>query len=197
MATWTNNGLALAAQSGVQNTVAYVAIGTGCGTLATALTSGTAYTALALDAPLPVSLAASTPLTLTDGTNTQTVTVGGSGAAQGVTSIPVSSFTASANFAAHTTGVCPTPRATDLTLYNEQVRVAANPGTAGATPGESFNSGYFDGTQPSALYLQVGYFGGSTATSSANSGTLMIADIQYWSHTQNVDTNMFQADSVI
>lgn len=200
MGTWTNAGLNLIA-SAVQSAsascaITYVGISPGCGTLASALTSGNSYTTLTLDAGIPAGLSNGQSLTITDGTNTQTVTTSSSVPALG-TSIPVASFTASHNFAAHTTGVAPTPAASDLALYGESARIAANVGTAGAAAGESLNAGYFDGTQPSGTYLMVGYFGGSTATSSVGTGTLMGEDIQYWNHTLESDSNMYQADNVI
>lgn len=199
MAVFTDNGLTLIATAletnGAQVATTWVAVGTGCGTLQTALSNGTNYTALQLDLGIPANLASGQSLTITDGTNSQTVTTSGTVTA-GATNIPVTSFTASSNFAAHTTGVAPTPASTDLTLYNEIVRVAALPGVAGASPGESLVSAYFDGTQATNLYMQVGYFGG-TASSTLGSGTLIIEDVQYWNHTLNSDSATFQADSTI
>ena len=201
MAVITNAGLTLLATAlqtpGAQAAVTYVAIGTGAGTLSGAITAGVAVTALALDAGLPASLAANASLTVTDGTNSETVTVTAAGAAQGATSIPITSWTPAHSYAAHATGVVPTPLAAHLALYNETVRVAANAGVAGANPGESLSSGYFDGTQPTATYLQVGYFGGSTASATLGSGTLIAEDVQYWNHTLNSDSASFQLDSTI
>lgn len=203
MGVWTIVGLNLVATAvqtpGANVAIAYVDIVPAAGTLASALTSGQAYTALPLDAGLPATLAAGAALTLTDGTNVQTLTVAVPGAPAGATSIPVTSFIASAAFAAHTTAVGPTPQGSDTALYNgtNAVRVAANPGFSGAAPGESLSAGYCDGTQPTALYLLVGFFGGNTATGTPGTGTLLIADVQYWNHTSNVDTNMYQADSII
>ena len=196
----TNAGLILLASAqqtaGVNAAYTYVAIGTGCGTLASALVSGNAYTTLTLDAALPADLADNTALLLYDGTNSQPVIVNGA-ALTGATSITVDSFTASHNFAAHTTGLVPTPTAGALTLFNETVRVGVSASVAGATAGESLTSGYFDGTQATAVYLEVGYFGGATASSALASGTLVGIDTAYWNHVVNVDTNMFQADSLI
>lgn len=196
-AVWTNNGLILAAQAGVQNSCTYIGIGTGCGTLASALSSGTAYTSLTLNAALPAALSGSQSVVITDGTNSQTVTVVSGGAAQGATAISVTSFTASYSFAANTTGVVPLPQASDSTLYNETERVPITTTASGATPGESLLSAYFDGTQATAIYLSVGYFGGSGATASTGTGTLMIEDVQYWNHTLDSDTQMYQADATI
>lgn len=201
MGTWTNAGLTLIATAvqtaGANAAISYVAIGTGCGTLASPITASVAVTSLALNAGLPAALAGGASLTVTDGTNTETVTVGGGGATQGATAITINSWTPAHSYVANTTGVAPTPLATDLALYNEVARVAANAGVAGANPGESLTSGYFDGTQATNLYMQVGYFGGSTASSTLGSGTMIGADVQYWSHTLNADSNMFQADTTI
>lgn len=200
MALWTNAGLILRATAdqtnGAQVAPTWVAIGTGCGTLSAALTSGVSYTSLALDAALPANLSSGQSLTITDGTHTQTVVTSGPVTA-GALSIPVTSFIANANYSAHTTGVAPTPQATDLALYNEVTRAAVITGTAGATPGESLVAGYFDSTQATNIYLQVGYFGGVSASSTLNSGTLLIEDSQYWNHTVNADSAMFQADMII
>lgn len=201
MALWTNNGIDLVATAlqtpGAQAAITYVAIGTGAGTLATPLTAGTPTSSLALNAGLPATLAAGQHLTITDGTNTDTATVAAGGAALGATSIPVTGYTPAYNFAATTTGVAPTPLDTDLTLYNEVARVAANTGVAGASSGESLNSAYLDGTQATNVYMQVGFFGGSSASGTLGSGTLMIEDIQYWNHTVNADSATFQADTII
>jgi hypothetical protein len=197
MALFPNAGIDLVAAVGVQQFITYVGIGTGAGTLASGLTGGATVTSLPLDAGLPAALAAGVALTITDGTNTDTATVAPGGALLGATAIPVASFTPASSYTAHTTGVVPTPQSTDLALYNETARVGATPGTAGAAAGESLNAGYFDSTQATAVYMQVGYFGGNTATASVNTGTLLIADVQFWNHTVNTDSNMFQADSTI
>lgn len=199
MATYTNVGLTLLATalqtSGANVAITYVALGTGCGTLASALTGGQAYTVLLLAAGLPAPLANGQSLTIVDATgDTQIVTCTGNNA--GDIAIAVQSFTASANFAVGS-GVTTTPGATDNALFNEQTRVEANTGTAGANPGESLNSGYVDPSAPSGTYVEVGYYGGSTATGAAGSGILMARDIQYWAHTYNVDSAQFQLDSTI
>lgn len=200
MGTWTNVGLNLVASAvqsvGANCAITYVAISPGCGTLASGLSAGTGYTALALDATLPANLGDGRSLTITDGTNSQTVITNGPAFA-GASSIAVLPFTALFTFAAHSTGVAPIPLASDIALYNETIRLAANPGSAGALPGESFSTGYFDGTQATAVYLLVGYFGGSTASSTLGTGVLMGADTQYWNHVINTDSNMYQADSTI
>jgi hypothetical protein len=201
MGVWTNGGLNLVA-SGLQTpgancAVTYVALSLGCGTLASGLTSGTPYTALPLTGTLPVALASSQSLTISDGVASATVTTSGS-VSPGATSIPITSFTPSHTFAASVTGVAPTPQTTDIALYAEAVRLPANtPGVAGASAGESLTSGYFDGTQPTGVYMLVGYFGGSTASGTLATGTLIMEDVQYWNHTLNADSNMYQADSII
>jgi hypothetical protein len=199
-AVLTNAGLTLIATAlqtnGASVAISYVALGTGCGTLSAAITSGVAQTSLALDTALPANVANGASLTVTDGVHSETVTCNG-GATAGATSIPINSWTPSNSYAAHTTAVAPTPIAADTALYNEVTRVAANAGAAGASPGESLNSGYFDGTQATNVYMQVGYFGGSTATSSSGTGTLIAADIQYWNHTVNVDSATYQLDSTL
>ena len=204
MALITNAGLNLLATAlqtpGAVSAITYVDIVPACGTLATALTSGTPYTSLALNVGLPVALAANQQITVTDGVNTFAVQVTAAGAAQNATSIPINSATPTSNFAANTTGVCLTPAAGDIALYNGSaagIRVSAPVGSAGANPGESLNNGYFDGTQATTVYLSVGYFGGSTATSTPGTGTLIAEDIQYWNHTVNVDSASFQLDSTL
>lgn len=201
MATITNAGLNLLASAiqsaGTNCAITYVGLSAGCGTLATAITSGVATTSLALNAGLPAALSSGQGLTVTDGTNSETVTVSAGGAAQGATSITINSWTPVHSYAINVTGVCPTPGTSDVALYGEGVRVAANAGVSGANPGESLNSAYFDGTQSTAVYLLVGYFGGSGATASTGTGTLIAEDIQYWSHTVNADSASYQLDSTI
>ena len=199
MGVWTNAYLTLVATA-IQTTsgnaaITYVAFGTGAGTLASAITAGVAVTSLALDAGVPVALASAQSLTVSDGTNSETVTTSGA-VSPGATSIPINSWTPVNSYAAHTSGVAPTPLATDTALYNETVRIAANTGSAGANPGESLNAGYFDGTQASGFYMQVGFFSG-TATATLGTGILGFADIQVWNHTLNADSNIAQADSQI
>jgi len=202
MATWTNGGISLAATamqtSSVDVAITYADIVVGAGTLSTGLTSGVSYSSLSLNVGVPAIIASGQSLLISNGAASQVVTTSLS-IPIGSTTIAVNLFTASANFAANTTAVSPIPQTTDTALYNgtNAVRVAANVGTAGSNPGESLTSAYFDGTQPTNVYMLVGYFGGSTATSTPGTGTLMIADNQYWNHTNNVDSNMYQADYTI
>lgn len=199
-ALWTTAGLNLVATAvqtpGANAAIAYVGLSTGCGALGSPLTVGTVYTSLPLSGPLPANLASGQALLLFDGSNSQPVATNGAVSA-GASSIPVVAFAADASFAASVTGVAPVPQANDLTLYNESVRVAILANGAGAGAGETLASGYCDGTQPTNVYMLVGYFGGAAATSSVGTGTLLGEDIQYWNHTLNTDSNMFQADATI
>jgi hypothetical protein len=192
------NLLATALQTpGANVAITYISIGAGLGTLSSALTSGQSYTSLALNAGIPIALVAGQSITLIDANaDSQTVTVATGGAAQGATSIPVSSFTANATYAAGS-GVVTTPSANDQALNNELVRLAAPAGVAGAATGESLNSAYFSPATPSGTYIEVGYWGGSTATASLGTGILIARDIQYWNHTLNQDSYSFQLDSTL
>ncbi|MDE1904951.1 MAG: hypothetical protein KGH75_00690 [Rhodospirillales bacterium] len=201
MAVLTNGGLTLWATAlqtaGANTAITYVEVSTGMGTLTAALVSGTAYTSITLAAGIPNAIANGQSLTLIDSTgDTQVIT--GTGNSPGDTVIAVSSFTANANYAIGS-GVVTTPAATDTQLYAQSTayRIGATPGVAGAAAGESLNTGYFDPTTPTATYLEVGYWGGSTATSSAGTGTLLARDVQFWSHTNNVDSASFQLDSTL
>lgn len=199
-ATYTNVGLNLLATAWTTNGASvaptYVAIGTGCGTLATALTSGVAVTSLTLAAGLPAPLANAQSLTLIDSAgDTATVTTSASVAAA-ATTIPIASFTPSVTFGIGS-GVTTTPAATDTALYNESYRLPANPGSAGASYGESLINAYFDPTTPSATYTEVGYYGGSTAGSGAGTGTLLARDVQFWPHTLNSDSASYQLDTTL
>jgi hypothetical protein len=190
----TNNGLnALASQ--VQTLITYVAVGTGAGTLASGLTINNTYTSLTLATGVPALIPSGTSLTIINGSTTQTVTTSAV-TAQGATTISVSSFTANATYPIGS-GVVNTPSATDQTLQNEVHRVAATTGSAGANPGESLNPAYMDPTTPTGTYIEVGFFGGPTATSSANTGALIARGTCWWSHTQYSDSASLQLDSVV
>jgi hypothetical protein len=201
MGLWTNNGLTLIATAvqtpGANVAPQYVGISPGCGTLSGAITASTPVTSLPLDATLPVTLGSGQGLTVTDGVNSETVTVAAGGASAGAGSITINSWTPVHNYAAHTTGVCPTPLTSDTALYNETQRLGVTAASAGGSPGESLIIGYFDGTQPTAVYLLVGWFGGATATATVGTGTLMAEDIVVWNHTVNADTFMYQGDGII
>lgn len=200
MATFTNIGATLIATAwqtpGAQVAPTYAAIGGGCGTLASALSSGTAYTSLPLVTGLPATLSRGARLTLLDaGGDMATVTTSATVSA-GATVIPITSFTPSVTFATGS-GVTTTPSATDTALFNESYRVAAVPGAAGAQPGESLNGGYFDSTAPTATYVEVGYFGGLTATATPGSGILLARDVGFWAHTVGSDSVTYTLESTL
>jgi len=199
-ATWTTAGLNLVASaaqsSSADAAISYVGLSAGCGTLSVGLSISVTYTSLSLDAALPVSLAAGQSLVISDGANSQVVICDGVQTA-GAFTLTVVSFLATATYTAHTTGAAPLPLATDVALYNESIRVVVLAAGAGSGAGESLISGYADGTQATGFYMMVGYFGGSSATSSIGTGTLVIEDVQVWNHTINADSNMYQADAVI
>lgn len=203
MGQWTNNGLILIATAvqsqGANAAPQYVGISPGCGTISSAITASTSLTSLGLDAGIPAALSSGQQLTVTDGTNTETVTVAAAGAIQGATSIPINSWTPAHSYAAHVTGVAPTPLASDTSLYGESQRMSVSAASAGGNPGESLLLAYFDGTQPTALYLTVGLFGGATATGTTGTGTLIANDFlsPIWSHVANSDTYMYQGDGTI
>jgi hypothetical protein len=200
---WTTVGLNLAAtavqSASADAAISYVGLSTGCGTLGSPLSISVTYTSLTLTGTLPVTLSSGQVLVLTDGTNSQEVTCNGTQTA-GASVLNVISFLATANYAASTTTLAPKPLAGDIALYNESVRVVVLSAGAAAGAGESYISGYADGTQATGVYCMVGYFGGSTASSSTGTGTLMIEDAGtevYWNHTINADSNMFQADATL
>jgi hypothetical protein len=202
MAVLTNAGLTLLAtaqqSNGNATAVTYVSVGLGAGTLSASLTNGNTYTSLSLAAPLAVNIANGQSLTLVDsGGDQQLITASGSTNLIGATSIVVSSFVAAFTFAIGS-GVVNTPALADLAMQNETTRIVATVGSAGATPGESLNAGYFDpSSTPTAIYLEVGYWGGGSATSSVGTGTLIARDVQYWNHTVNADSAMYQLDTVL
>jgi hypothetical protein len=182
----------------LQGLVTYVDFAPGYGTLSTPLVNGTPYSTLPLQAALPANIAGGQAIYITDGVNIDTATVVGGGATAGDTSISVMGYTAAFDFADTSTTVTPVPAETDTALYNgaggSVVRIAANTGAAGISPGESLLSAYFDGSQPTAVYVQVGYFGGPSATSTPGSGTFIGEDTQYWGHTLNADSAAPQLD---
>ncbi len=194
----TNAGLTLLSTAiqtnGASVAITYVSVGTGAATLTAALSNGTNYTSIATTA-LAVNLSAGQLLTIFDGLgNVQSVTVASPGASIGANSVPVNSFTAAVNLAIGA-GVVTTPALTDIAMNAESYRLATTPGVAGANPGESLSPGYFDpSVAPTALYLEVGYWAGSTAGAGLGTGTLFARDFLFWNHTQNVDSANCQAD---
>jgi hypothetical protein len=186
--------------NGAQTAVAYVSVGYGTGVLTAALNNSTMYSSIAITPSYTGTIANGQSLTLLDsGGDTQIVTSSASTAiTSGVNiSIPVTSFTASAMFAIGS-GLVNTPAVTDTALQNEGTRVAATPGSPGAAAGESLNAGYFGPTAvPTGLYLEVGYYGGSTATSTLGTGTMIARDVQFWIHAYNADSAFLQLDSTL
>jgi hypothetical protein len=72
--------------------------------LTAALTLSTNYSSISVNA-LNTAVSAGETLTLTDGSHTQTLTVGTAGAASGATTVPVESFTANFSYVITTTTV--------------------------------------------------------------------------------------------
>lgn len=201
-ATITSAGLNViaAAMQGVTGaaaspSVTYVAVGTGAGLLSAALTNGTVYTTLSLQAGLPANIASNQSLTIVNGATSQTVTTNGTQTA-GATSITVNSFMASANFAIGS-GVVNTPAATDTQLQNETLRKTVSGVIDGAGAGESLFSMYIGPTDLASMtLLEVGYFAGN-ASGSANSGTLLARAIYWYPHVFNADSGTAQLDITI
>lgn len=200
MATIANTGLNLLAGALITPgtnaaVISYVAIGTGTGTLSSGLTAGTLTSVLPVNA-LAANVAAGQALTIISGATTDTVRVSLAGALAGATSIPILPWTPTFSFPSGS-GVVNTPSATDTQLQAEATRVATSAASVGATAGETLISGYFDPTTASGTYLEVGYFGGSGASLTANSGTLVCRDVMYWAHTLNADSLTDQLDSIV
>lgn len=199
MGTWTNAGLTLVANAvqsaGTNAAITYVALSTGCGTISAAITAGVPLTSITLDANVPANLSSGQSLTINDGTNSETFTTSGSVTGGTTPTIPINSWTPAHSYAAHVSGIAPTPAGNHISLYNETLRVIANPGSAGAAAGESLNAAYFDGTQASGIFLLAGFYGGGTASATLGSGIFMGEDIIFWNHTLNADSNMVQADN--
>lgn len=195
----TNAGMTLLAgaliNSGANAAVTFVAIGAGTGLLASGITAGVAITALPVQ-PLAANVAGGQHLTIIFDTFTDTVTAASGGAVAGATSIPILTWTPTYAFPSGS-GLVNTPAVTDGALQNELARVEISAGTVGANPGETLISGYFDPTTASGTYLEVGYFGGASASLTAGSGILVARDIMWWQHTVNVDSFTNQLDSVV
>lgn len=173
----------------------YVAVGTGCGVLATGLTNGqTGVVALAMSAGIPQALFAGVSLTLMNGGASQVVTVAAGGAAQGATSIPVNSFTANAAYAASTTSVSTTPAVGDTTLHNETFRKAVTQQSA-PSAGQAQTTLYLAPQDANSVIAEIGWFAGVSATATANSGAMVARVLYNHQHTnlesiqvQRVDT---------
>lgn len=170
--------------------ITWVAVGSAPCTLTTGLTSGqTGITALAVTA-LPFAVTASTLLTLVSGTTTQQVTVTGTGASSGATSIPVVSFTSAAAFGMGT-AVMTSPAATDLGLNSEQFRKQVTTQSQVGT-GQGQTTVYLAPSEATTFTIQeIGWFGGATASSAANSG-ILLARVLYNTSKTNLESLQVQ-----
>lgn len=195
-AVFTSAGRTLAASTLISSASAqatFVAIGTGATALSAPLTAGTPYTSLAVQA-LPAGLASGQQLIIINGSNVDVVTLSGA-AASGATSLAINSWTPTYSFPAGS-GLVNQPSVNDTQLQAEALRVAVSGAVAGSGSGETLISGYCDPTStPTGTYLEVGYFGGASASATANTGVLIARCVVWWAHTQNLDSNTFQLDS--
>lgn len=173
----------------------YVAVGTGCGVLATGLTNGqTAITSLLVAAGIPHALVSGQSLTLMNGASSQVVTTS-SVVAQGATSIPVTSFTASATFAATTTSVTPTPAAGDTTLHNETFRKGFTLASPSGT-GQALTTVYLAPQDANIVIAEIGWFAGVNAISALNSGTLIARTLYNHQHTNLESLQIQRTDTL-
>jgi hypothetical protein len=193
----TNAGLNLLAAGlqGSQNpAILYVALGTGAGSLRAGITSGTPITSLPVNA-LPAALSSGQQLTIIYQTNTDVVTLSAA-AAQGATSISINSWTPAYSFPAGS-ALVNTPSANDLQLQAETLRKPVGSAISGANPGESLLTVYVAPTDsPGVTFCEVGWFGGSTASSSPNTGTLVARGVGWWAHTSG-DSGNIQLDTTV
>lgn len=182
-------GAAAAAQ------ITYVALGTGAGLLATALTNGTNYTMLALQSGCATAIANGTSLTIVNGTNIQTVTLS-SAANAGDTTLNVTSFMANFSYPVNS-GVLTTPAATDTALQNEIFRKAVSGAVAvGGSPGEALISLYIAPTDsPGVTFLEIGWFAG--AASGALGSGILVARAVYWYPHTSADSANAQLDTTV
>lgn len=200
MAVFPNTGLTLLAaalitQGTNTSVVTYVALGTGAATLSGGLTSGTPYTSLPVNA-LANNIAAGQALKIICASSSDSITVTSAGALAGATSVPILAWTPTFSFPSGS-GLVNTPAVGDTQLEAEAARVAVSAATIGGSPGETLISGYFDPTTAANTYIEVGFFGGSGASNTANSGTLVCRDVVFWSHTLNADSFTAQLDSTV
>lgn len=173
-----------------------VAIGTGCGVLGTGLTNGqTGITSLAMAAGIPHALISGQSLTLMNGASSQVVTVGAAGAAQGATSIPVTSFTANANYVATTTSVTPTPATGDTTLHNETFRKAVTVQSAPGA-GQASTTLYLSPQDANSVLAELGWCAGGDATLTANSGVLIARVLYNHQHTSQESIQVVRTDTL-
>lgn len=175
--------------------ISYVALGTGAGLLATALTNGSPYTTLALTSGSNTAIANGTSLTLMNASNTQTVTLS-SAVNAGDTTISVTSFNANFSYPINS-GVVTTPQATDTQLQNEVLRKTLSSGVTGGAAGEGLFVLYIaptDGTTP-LTFLEIGWYAGA-ASGTVNSGVLVARAIYWYPHTSNDSANA-QLDTTV
>lgn len=171
----------------------YLALGSGGATLNVNLSNGTAYTSLTVTA-LPAALPSGQSLTLTtvSGSNSQVITLSAP-AVQGATSISVTSFTA--NFAYPIgAGLVNTPAATDTQLQHEFFRKAVTSFSNGGAAGEALINCYVAASDAVTQIFEFGWFAGSTATGTANSGVLLARGV-YAHNKTNLESIQMQLDN--
>lgn len=149
----------------------YVGMGDSGGILLqTALTSGNAYTSLALQAALPFALSDEQSLTLVSGAHSQVVDINGAVAA-GVTSLTVDSFTANFSYPMGTFIVL-SPASTDVALAGELFRKAIT--TYGVTGAQANATTYIAPQEANTFTTQeLGWFASPTAQAGAGTGVLL------------------------
>ena len=175
--------------------ITYVAVGTGTGLLATALTNGSPYTSLSLQSGATTAIANGTSLTLMNGANTQVITLS-SAVNAGDTTLNVNSFNANFSYPINS-GVVTTPQATDVQLQNEVLRKAVSSAIPGGSAGEGLFVLYIaptDGATP-VTFLEIGWFAGN-ASGSLNSGVLIARAIYWYPHTGS-DSASAQLDTTV
>lgn len=161
--------------------VFYLALGSGGATLNAALTNGTAYTSLTTTA-LPAGLSSGQSITLTtiSGSNSQVVTLSANASA-GATTISVTSFTANFSYPIGA-GLVNTPAATDTQLQSEFFRKAITSVGNGASTGEALVNLYLAPGDANSQIFEVGWFAGSSASASANTGVLVARGVYAHNH---------------
>ena len=173
----------------------YVALGAGCGVLATGLTNGqTSITALAMAVGIPFALGNGQSLTLMNGASSQVVTTSSTVSA-GATSIPVTSFTANANYSVSTTRVTPTPAATDTTLHHETFRKAVTVQSAGSA-GVGTTTLYVAPQDDNAVIAEIGWFAGASATGATGSGAMVARVLYNHNHTNLESLQITRQDTL-
>lgn len=173
----------------------YVALGTGCGVLSSGLTNGTPYTALPMAAGIPHALTAGASLTIMAGASSQVVTVSGAGAAAGATSIPVTSFTANANYPANTSSVTPTPAAADTALHNETFRKSVSAQSAPGT-GQGLTTLYISPQDANSVIAELAWFAGAAAGPTAGSGVMIARTLYNHQHTNLESIQVARVDTI-